>query len=57
MAISVEVRKRTVIVERKFDSFQREIFNFLSTSNNNKLRCIIIRLGSKFSRSEGVVGL
>ena len=34
-----------VMVERKFDSVQKEIFNFSPTSNNNKHRCIITRLG------------
>ena len=38
------------MVERKFNSLQREIFNF--TSNNNKLRCIIGRLGSELSRPD-----
>ena len=40
------------MVERKFDSLQRDIFNFSPTSNNNKLRCIITRLGNELSRSE-----
>ena len=35
------------MVERKFDSLQREIFDFFSNSNNNKLRFIITRLGSE----------
>ena len=45
-------KERTVMVERKFDSLQREIFNFSPTLNNNKLRCIITRLGSKLSRPD-----
>ena len=42
----------TVMVERKFDSLQREMFNFSLTSNNNKLICFITKLGSEFLRSD-----
>ena len=42
----------TVMVERKFNSLRRKIFNFSPTSNNNKLRYIITRLVSKLSRSD-----
>ena len=35
------------MVERKFNSLQREIFNFSSTTINIKLRCIITRLVTK----------
>ena len=45
-------KERTIMVERKFDSVQREIFNFSATSNNNKLRCIITRLGSELSNQD-----
>ena len=44
--------ERTVMVERKFDSLQREMFNFFLTSNNNKLICFITKLGSEFLRSD-----
>ena len=44
--------ERTVMVERKFDSLQREMFNFSLTSNNNKLICFITKLGSEFLRSD-----
>ena len=37
------------MVERKFNSLQREIFNFFPTTNNNKLICIITRLGNELS--------
>ena len=57
MAISVEARRRTFMVKRKFDPTQQEIFTFLLTSNNNKLRCIITRLRSKLPRPEGVFDL
>ena len=40
------------MVKSKFVSLQREIFNFSPTSNNNKLRCIIARLRSMFSRPD-----
>ena len=43
-------KEKTVMVERKFDSLQREIFNFSPTSNIIKVRCIITRLGSELSR-------
>ena len=39
-------KEGTVMVGRKFDSPQWEIFNFSPISNNNKLRCIITKLGS-----------
>ena len=42
-------KKKTVMVERKLDSLQRKIFNFSPTSNKNKLRCLITRLGSELS--------
>ena len=45
-------KERTVMVERKRNSSQREIFNFSPTTNNNKLRCIITRLGSELSRTD-----
>ena len=45
-------KERTVMVERKFNSLQREIFNFFPTTNNNKLRCITTRLGSELSRTD-----
>ena len=37
------------MVERKFNSLQLEIFNSPPSSNNNKLRCIITRLGRELS--------
>ena len=40
------------MVERKFNSLQREIFNFFPTTNNNKLRCISAGLGSELSRTD-----
>ena len=39
-------------MEKKSNSVQREIFNFSPTTNNNKLRRIIARLGSGFSQPE-----
>ena len=40
-------KERTVIGGKKLNSVQREILNFSPTiNNNNKLRCIITRLGS-----------
>ena len=45
-------KERTVMVERKFNSLQREIFNFFPTTNNNKLRCITTGLGSELSRTD-----
>ena len=40
-------KERTVIGGKKLNSLQREILNFSPTlNNNNKLRCIITRLGS-----------
>ena len=45
-------KERTVMVERKFNSLQPEIFNFFPTTNNNKLRCITTRLGSELSRTD-----
>ena len=40
------------MVERKFNSRQREIFNLSPTSNIDKLRCIITRLGSELSQPD-----
>ena len=40
------------MVEIKFNSLQREIFNFFLTTNNNKLRCITTRLGSELQRTD-----
>ena len=40
-----EGKERTVMMERKFKSFS-------PTTNNNKLRCIITRLGSELSRPD-----
>ena len=45
-------KERTVMMERKFNSLQGEIFSFSPTANNNKLRCIITRLGSELSRPD-----
>ena len=42
-------KKKTIIVERKLASLQWEIFNFSPTSNKNKLRWLITRLGSELS--------
>ena len=47
-----EGKERTVMMERKFNSLQGEIFSFSPTANNNKLRCIITRLGSELSRPD-----
>ena len=40
------------MVEKKFNSLQRKIFNFFPIANNNKLRCITTRLGSELSRTD-----
>ena len=40
------------MVERKFNSLQRENFNFSSTTINIKLRCIITRLLTKLLGSD-----
>ena len=46
-------KERTVMVERKFNSLQREILDFFPTANNNKLRCITTGLGSDLSQTGG----
>ena len=50
--IPVEARKELLWWKEDLNSLQREIFNFSPTANNNKLRCIITRLGSELSRTD-----
>ena len=42
----------TVIVKRKFNSLQQEVFNLSPTTNNSKLRYIITNLESELSRPD-----
>ena len=45
-------KERTVMMEKKFNSLQREIFNFSPIANNNTLRFIITRLGRELSQPD-----